>query len=186
MRSIRDRKIFGIPASLFLLLTISSLLLLWCLWSYHLNGNLAYAYFFFEEIYIIISVTLFGFLLVASSSLIHTASATKIYLAPQMYSHDIDENEGYEDRRRNITDNAPGICLSLLLLFIFSIASWIGTLFAIQKESIGEFYIYAFLCIALMIFSVGLTVYQIYIAARIREKSTESEQNKPPTRSSMF
>ena len=170
------KRIFSGRLLLFLLLVVSFLFLLWGLLSYYLYGHLDYAYFFFKEIYIIILVTLFGFLLVASSNLINTAS-TAIYYSGAFTIEDSNE-EKHENRRRDIVNSTADTCLYLLILFLFSISLWISTLLAIQQENITHFYIFSFLCILLLISFVLLMVYQMYIAADLKEKSAESYKSK--------
>lgn len=169
------KKPFGVSLLLLLLLIASLVFFSWTL-AFSFYSNLDYAYFFFEEIYIINLVTLFGFLLVASSTLINTASSA-VYHSNPSFLEDKREEE-HEKQRRGVINDISNLCLYLFALFLFSVSYWFLTLRAIQEENTTQFYIYSSICIVLMISLIALTISQMYISAHLKKGSAESYKNK--------
>ena len=136
---------------------------------YFLLGEIEYAVIFFEEIYMIVFITLFGFLLVTARGLMTTINTLK-------ERADIYERLGGSERelstkeRKNIMNDSESFHVFLFIIFIFTLFSWTLTMISIQHEAYQYFFAFSFICLSLMIDAVILIIYQMYVTSKLEAK----------------
>ena len=143
---------------------------------YGLFGDVEYAVFFFEKIYIIIFITLFGFYLVTIRGL--TTVATTIEDKSTMFDED-DEKEGFDDRRAELIENSKRLYIFSFIVFILAPLSWTAVLIFAQHNMINFFSASAFLCIALLILLPVLTLYAMYVTLYLQAGNQKYQSNEP-------